>query len=439
MNKRKHYGRKIKKTKNLYRRKKTAGQKVFSTVMLVIAVSAAAFVGFCVGKPLLEYLGNMQKTDLTEMTPRTVYEEQKGIEADQPGSASTDSDISGVSETERAEAVTAGENEEFRTTPSKEEQAPAESSGNSLPTEDTSATTVPVMAGNGSLSAFEAPAGALSNRSSLSAVLAKARSGGYNSAVIQLKDKSGYFHYKTEIEGTEDLIKGTMSLDEIMTVFKENSIIPIAEIAVLSDNMGCEAFPEMSFKIANEPSVSWLDYSSEGHPRWSNPENSATREYFAKISAELNSAGFENIMLTDVVFPDFQHYDFERSYIDYKYGSDDRYKMLYNVVKAGNIIEIRAADVLSDPLGRTAEILRDTSMLHDNKIAVIISRNDFTTEAGFPADAKSMAETVLSFVKQKTGDLTVIPIIESSGFDDAEKAKIISSFGSMGYDSYIIR
>ena len=76
MNKRKYYGKKIKRTKNLYRKRKTAGQKVFGTVALVTAVGALAFLGFCIGKPLLDYLGSIGTDSGSEWTPAASYSEK---------------------------------------------------------------------------------------------------------------------------------------------------------------------------------------------------------------------------------------------------------------------------------------------------------------------------------------------------------------------------
>ena len=416
LNKRKYYGRKIKKTKNLYRKKKTAGQKAFGTVMLVLAVSAVAFLGFCIGKPLLDYLGNIGTKDIPEWTPAASYSEKQESEAPEE---STDAKVTDVPENSGADANT----ETAKDVQSERDEG----------TSTGSSASAPVIADDMVFSAVEIPASALANRSSLSAVLARARSAGYDAAVIQLKDKSGYFRYKTGIQGTEDIISGSMTADEIMSVFKENSISPIAEIAVLSDNMGCKTFTGMSFKIRDGSGWSWLDRYGA---RWADPQSSATREYFAQISVELITAGFDSILLTDVVYPEVTTNDDQ---YDLSCDAPDRYKMLYNVIKAGNIIEVRASDVLAEKYGRTAEILYDTSKLHDNKIALVISRDDLPVKSGYPADAKSLVENVLSLVRQKSGAVPIVPVIDGQSFDDAEKTKITAVLADLGYDSYIMR
>ncbi|MBP5605969.1 MAG: hypothetical protein J6X60_10580, partial [Ruminiclostridium sp.] len=130
---------------------------------------------------------------------------------------------------------------------------------------------------------------------------------------------------------------------------------------------------------------------------------------------------------------------YDTAYIAAKYFAEDRYKYLYNVVKAGTVIEMKASDVIGDELGRTAEVLKDISQLRGNSIGLVISRSDLPADEGNPADAKTFVETVLFLAKKKTGSLPVIPIIESAGFDDAERAGIPALLGSLGMEIYIMR
>lgn len=403
MNKRKYYGRKIKKTKNLYRRKKSAGQKIFGTVVLVVAAAAIAFLGFCIGKPLLDYIGSIGTKDIPEWTPADSYAQQNPAPAESTSAGTT---------------------------------APPETAGSQTTAGSESGTAEPVMSETTALAAQEVPASALANRASLSAVLAKVKSAGYNAAVVQLKDRNGHLRYRSGIENTEEISTGSMTLGEIAAVFGENGLVPVAEISVLADQAACEVFTDMNYKIVSED-TSWLDYSTGTPTRWANPESDAVRRYFEQITAELETAGFENILLTDVIFPDFQFYDTE--FIAQRYFAADRYNMLYNVIKTGCCIEMKASDVLAETFGRTAEMLADTSKLDGTTVALVISRQELTAEAGYPAEAKSFIETVLSLAGKKTGALPIVPVIDSTGFDDAELSRIGSALGELGYDSYIMR
>ena len=426
LEKRKYYGRKIKRTKNLYRRRKTAGQKVFGTVMLVIAASAIAFLGFCVGKPLLDYLGSIgTDSPAQEWTPAASYMQRQG-EPERTGDVAAETDY-GVPAVDHAEPETAS-------SVSAEAAAVTEPPVTAVPEQTTTAPLL-IPVSDGTLISTEVPSAALANRSSLAAVVTKAKNSGYNSAVIQLKDENGNFRYRSTIPGVagSDLVTGTMTLDEIMSVFAENGVVPVVKLAVLRDEEGCALFTDMSYKCLDDPSVSWLE---AGQRRWANPESDSLREYFAKVITEITEAGFQEIILTDVMFPDFQPYDTE--WIPAKYFAADRYKMLYNVVRAGSIIEMKASDVIGETYGRSAEVLNDVSMLHDNSVALVISREDLPTEAGYPADAKTLAETVLAQAAKKTFGLNVIPVIDGAGFDDSEKSKIVSVLSELGYESYIV-
>lgn len=406
MKKRKNFGRKIKRKKtNLYRRRKTKGQKIFGTVMLIILICAIAFLGYCLGKPLLDFFGRQTSTQPPQWTPP---------------------------ETSAAE-ITPTE-----TSPQASE-APVTSTPATTPeTTVTEITTAEKPIEYTNLIVSAAPSGALSNRAALSAELAKAKAAGFNGVMIQLKDDKGFFHYKTAIEGTEEneLIKGEMTLAEIVSVFKESAIVPVAEISVLTDNEGCKAFPEMSYKCKGE-TVSWLDYK-QGEPiRWANPESERTAEYFNSVIEELKNGGITEILCRNIVFPNFEYYDAE--YIESKYFAKDRYKYLSGLLSEGTVLEMSAADIIAEELGRTAEPLYDPTLIKNRAIALVIDREDFPASEGYPADIKNLAESVISLASAKTGDIPLIPVIERGALSEAEAKTAAETLKSLGYTDFIIR
>lgn len=406
MKKRKNYGRKIKRKKtNLYRRRKTKGQKIFGTVMLIILICAIGFLGYCLGKPLLDFFGRQTSNKPPEWTlPETTLAEIPPAE--------TSAQVS---------------------------EAPVTSAPATTPeitvTEITTAEK-PVEYTNLIVSA--APSGVLSNRAALSAELAKAKAAGFNAVMIQLKDDKGFFHYKTAIEGAEEneLIKGEMSLSEIVSVFKESGLVPVAEVSVLTDNEGCKAFPEMSYKCKGE-TVSWLDYKQGTPIRWANPESEKTAEYFNSVLEELKNGGITEILCRNIVFPNFEYYDAE--YIDGRYFEKERYRYLSDFLAKGTILEMNAADIIAEEPGRTAEPLYDPSMINNKAIALVIDREDFPVSEGYPADIKNLAESVISLASAKTGDIPLIPVIERGALSEAEAKTAAETLKSLGYPDFIIR
>ncbi len=405
MKKRKNFGTKIKHTRNLYRPKKTKAQKIISTVLLIIGLAALAFVGFCLGKPILDFFGRDNGDNEIKWTPSATVTEV-------PEASETEA----VTEAPETEPVTEAVTEAV-TTPVTEETVIEE----------------PVIIDG--FKAYSLPSGALSNKASLSSALAGARDSGYNSAVILLKDKNGYFHYKSEIEGVEEheLIKGGMTLSEITEVFKENGIIPIAEISVLKDNAGAAAFPEISYKCYGED-VSWLDYKSGDEPvRWIRPDSEESVSYIGKIYDEITASGITEIIYSELVFPPIQGYD--REYLSPDYFGSKRFTMLHGFLKPGILVEIRAEDIVSEKYGRTAEILGDISALSDVKIALVIDRESFPTEEGFPAAYNNLIEDATAYITSKIGgNIPIVPVINSSYVAEAEEI-----LGIKGYKDYIVR
>lgn len=395
------YGRKIKRTKNLYRKKKTKAQKILGTVFLIIIILAIFFLGFCLGKPLLEFLEKNANREEPQWTPPTV-------------STSSEPQISD----EQPETQTSAPETEPETAP--------EQAAENVSTE---------------FCAVTAPSSALSNTTSLAAFAAKSKSEGYSAAVVMLKDKNGVIRYASELELLKDrgeLVSGTLRAGEIVKTLEDNGLTAIAAISVLEDDAGCKEFPDMSFKINDGSDMSWLDYYTTGSAlRWANPESEAAISYNEAIISELKAAGFSEILLTGLVFPDLQNYD--RQYIDARYFSADRYKMLEPLVPDGAYVEMKASDIIAEEYGRTAELLKDRAFLKNKQLVVRIDRSSFTAEAGYPAEAVGLVEDVLARADAATAGLTVIPAVESDDFTAEELSAVKSSLEKAGYKACFVR
>lgn len=397
MKKRKNYGRKIKKKKiNLYPKKKTKAQKIIYTVLTLIVLLGIGFLGFCLGKPIIEYIEkNKGKSDEPVWTPP-------------------------VQTTETAETLP-----DTTTAPSPESQP-----------QTTVKEEMTVAAGN--YYSAPVPSSALSNTASLAAFGAKASAEGYNAVTVQLKNNSGFIKYASEIEllqGTE-AVTGTLSAKEIAFILKEKGLAPIAVVSVLSDNEGCIINPDISYKVIDEADMSWLDYTGEAPVRWANPESSATAEYNRAVVDELLASGFSEVILTNVVYPDFQEYD--RHYISAKYFESDRYKHLNNVVFDGTAVEVNASDIISGQFTRTAEVLKNKSVLSDNKIIVRIERNAFSAEDGYPADASALLEDIMTRISLKTTGLKLSPMVMTADFTPEEVSAMKEKAEKMGFEDFYL-
>ncbi len=395
MKKRKNYGRKIKRNKiNLYPRKKTKAQKILGTVLLIILILAIVFLGYCLGKPLLDYL------------------EKRGWGSNSPAWTPPAESTSAVSDIP-------GDNPAGEITSTDETTAP------------------PVE--NPNIYAVNVPASALSNSTSLSTFASKSAAEGYTAAIVCLKNSSGYIMYDTEIELLKDseAVQGMLKASEICNILKQNGLAPVAEVSVLSDNEGGKINSDMCYKIVDEPGISWLDYYSTGQPlRWSDPTSESTASYNNAVTDELKAAGFEKIIRTDIIFPPFQEYD--REFVSAEYFASDRYKMLSGVIGDGYVLA-DSADILLNNMSSTAEMLKNKTTLTENTIVVLISREKFTAEEGYPAEAGNLLEDVMSQCEVKCMGLSLVPMIEKSGFTPDEIAAMKTAAENMGYNEFYVK
>lgn len=400
MKKRKNYGRKIKRSKiNLYPKKKTKAQKIIGTIVLILIILAIVFLGYCLGKPLFEFIekntGGTGK-DSPAWTPPA-----ETAQTEEPSDTSAD-----------GSSVTA----------SQQNDSPDE-------TENTR------------IYAVSVPDSALSNSVSLSAFASKAASEGYTAAAVCLKDSSGAILYNTQTVPAKDseAVAAYLSAEEISNILSRNGLTPVAYVAVLSDNEGGRLNPDMCYKIVDEPEISWLDYfSAEGNPiRWSNPGSEAAKVYNKAITDELKRAGFEQIILTHVVFPPFQEYD--REFISSEYFAADRYKLLDNVVFDNTSLLVYAEDIIIGNMNGSAEVLKNKSALYDNPVIVKINREAFTAEKGFPADASALLEDVMAQCSKKCTGIKLVPMVDKTDFTSDDIASMRKKAEEIGYADFYIK
>ena len=142
------------------------------------------------------------------------------------------------------------------------------------------------------------------NAENLSAYLEKVKSLGYNAVVLSLKDEDGTIYYKTTNEMAISV--GAVStaaienLSEIVTKIKGASLIPVAEINAFKDKIATKN-ADAKIQYAGQEGWSWLD-AENGKP-WLNPYSDAAQGYVTALACELAQLGFENVMVSSVMFP----------------------------------------------------------------------------------------------------------------------------------------
>ncbi|AMB99524.1 sugar fermentation stimulation protein [Aerococcus urinaehominis] len=124
---------------------------------------------------------------------------------------------------------------------------------------------------------------------------------GLNSVVIDVK--TDYGSIATNLESDNQLVKdniqATFSTQELMPLFEEKQIYPIARITTFKDGLVPESHPDWSFR--NADGSIWTDASGQA---FLNPYNKETWQYIVDISIAAAKAGFKDIQYDYVRFPE---------------------------------------------------------------------------------------------------------------------------------------
>lgn len=384
---------KIKRSKGrLYKKKKSAGRKIAETIALVVIVGGLIFVGYSAAGPLISHLS---------------------------GDGGSDSSVS---------MWTPDENtlNSASDTTSNSEEAPTESEK------------APVSDGIG---AYLLPETVMQNSSALNSALSSAKKSGFNIVLIPLKTTEGNILYTSSLSYIKDtdLITGTMSAAQIADSAKKAGLTPKAVIPTLLDSKSSIYVEDTGYSFADGSGWSWLDAAAEsGGKRWIDPFLSGTKKYYSDMAKELIGAGFEEVILSELRYPDFAEYD--QRILDARNFTADRYKALtalygavFSASEKKTSVSVNAKDLLDGygkKYGRTAEILTDKSFA--GTVYLTVNLSDFGTELKtgentsikLSPDPVKKSEAIIGKAVEHIGtNVTVVPIIRGEGLSAAALAE----------------
>lgn len=156
----------------------------------------------------------------------------------------------------------------------------------------------------GNLKVAYMPVSVLTNDETLNSYLDKIKALGYNSVVVELKDEVGTIYYKTSNELA--LSVGAVAENAVLDIkascekIKAKGIVPIAQINAFKDKTAAKS-AEAKILYTGQAGWSWLD-AENGKP-WLNPYSSVAQQYITSLSCELAGFGFENILVSNITFP----------------------------------------------------------------------------------------------------------------------------------------
>lgn len=409
---RRKQGFKVKRSrKNLYKKRKSTGRKIFEGVIFVVIVGALVLVGYSVASPLIKFFGsdnsNSSVSEPAWTPPESVPE-------------------------------TSGDNSQTSTSGNTSDNT----SGNNTTKDNTSSDTPAEVT---SVFATVAPNSAIKSEAALNKYLASIKDSGYNTVVFTLKNTTGELLYKSSLKAVKDntdVNKGTLTAAQIVKACKAANVTPVAAVNTLYDRKTPYLFENAGYVIS-DGNWSWLDAAADnGGKPWTTPYSSDAVNYYADICGELAKAGFADIELENTIFPNFQSYDY--SLLSKELQNANRSEKLAALASAcakkakeanaTATVEIKADALLTMAVNAydgTAEIWSVKDKIGDSKVLVTMDMSLVGTKLQTSADKATTVEKdkvkavkqIFTLIKKTVGDKEISVGITSSSNLTADEIK----------------
>mgnify|MGYP002678813704 FL=1 len=404
-------GRKVYRT-NSYEKKKRL-KRALRVLLGLIVIAALVFVGYSVGKPILNYLNKENENTDNVKEPWT----PPAVTSEVAGTSDTNEDSTEVT-AELSETVTSNE-----------------------------------IINSTGLTAYMLSEDALSDPSQFSALLDQVKADGYTAVSVTLKAKGGKIYYSTAstmAKSDENAVVGNMPIQQIASLIKNSGLKMIAELNILEDNNRYGEYRDGSYHALD--GSTWLDTAADkGGKPWLSPFDDDTKEMVRYMANEVSAAGFDYITVSGLTFPTFRNSDLNLLGDTVK--DANRYKALIelaNIVQTAanehntkTFIRTNAADII---YGR-AEIfkpgeLSGYTLLIDFDPAefsesVVYNNNEIVFSE---LDSSSKFKTAFEIIKGQCGtEISVIPVITESGSNHADYDSLIAEIIGEDFESYFVK
>lgn len=378
-------------------KRKNTAKTVFLSIFAVICLAGLIFLGYSVGKPIIEYLNtpSAQRGD-PWVRPEPITEAEPTL-----------------TQTEPPEQTTAAPN---------------------MLTER--------------FSAIEISSSDMLSAETLRAVLANAKNQGYSAAVLPLKEQGGLLNYASSASLAKfagENVRSELTAKELADTVTASGLIPIAQINLLNDN---NRYDKLGI-YKNSDGSTWLDNSAEkGGKPWLSPFETDTQTYFSELSAEISAAGFSYIICDGLEFPLFRNSDL--NYIGESVKDANRYKALISSVNtvrnsAADGTEVAAEMSARKILDGTEEAFRPED-LSDTVVAVKFSMSEIGNSIRYNGKEVVLSDmtvservnAVYSAVRELAPNAKIMPYIDQSDLTSGEVGEAVSAVVGLGYKNYIV-
>lgn len=399
----KNKGRKIYKTKEKNYYGKSAAGKAFSIGLTILLIGGIGFIGYSVAEPLVNY--SKKKGDKEPVSTSEI-----------------------VTATESAEITTS-----YFTDDSGEKIPPRQSVK------------------------FETyKAAALKETDLLSAdalelAIGKLPTGqGIEYLEVPLKVKGGAVYYSTNVflAGASKAYPEMLTLEQIVNTVEKAGYKPAAVISIFNDNLLPVTDGSTGYRTYSTDEQ-WIDNDpAAGGKPWASPYSELAVNYNADIAGEISAAGFQKVICSDLVFPQFRQSDLEL--LDPELSLPSRsMKMtaaanLLNdrILKNGSsmFVEISAADIIKGSKDILQPMLLNVNTVVLNINIDELSSGVYTSETvyDFSGSVTEKAEKAVKLVESDLSDFNVVIRLSGNSPSMMELIETRDFLIKKGYSSFVL-
>ena len=145
----------------------------------------------------------------------------------------------------------------------------------------------------------------LTDDTAIRAAAQQLKAQGVDYGLVTLKDADGAVYYASQVSAAAGSIaQTTVDPARIAAIFREEGIIPAAQLAAFTDPLS--VYTDRSMAVHYNGEQIWLDNVSAkaGGKAWLNPFASSAVQYIGDLIEEVQGMGFEQVVLTGVQFPE---------------------------------------------------------------------------------------------------------------------------------------
>ena len=144
----------------------------------------------------------------------------------------------------------------------------------------------------------------LTDDAAIRAAAQQLKAQGVEYGLVTLKDESGSIYYASQVAAASGSIaETTVDPARIAAIFREEGIIPAAQLAAFRDPVSC--YTDRSMAVHYNGETLWLDSTSAkaGGKPWLDPGAASAVQFVGDLIEELHGMGFEQVVLANVQYP----------------------------------------------------------------------------------------------------------------------------------------